>query len=336
MHASIRDAIDLELLKQEIKENSFDMNKMINYLLDTMSDLCAPVRDDEIKAIKQQEQKNKIPMILKLLEVMGLDLANFRIRSLRPHLMNIARDYERDKFNKMLDEGAVRLDNTREWLTDATLKLSETARQRNPERVKLEKNKPTYDQIFEEAFISLLCKTEPIVETRLPETLGLDAKRMFDFQNEMQAMTIVASLVMLAKNFNNNTNLTQLSERLFIMLQQEDVDIEQLSAEIEKGDGHRSEIIRSMVNKTLSHTDTIYLLLSRRVASVIKSTIQNKHFVTDAVITSYGLDHVRIKLQELALKISKLVQHHRKVYAEWYNDIISVALDENFKDLQIN
>ncbi|KAI8876855.1 Tcp11-domain-containing protein [Backusella circina FSU 941] len=336
MHASIKDAIDIELIKQEIKNNSFDMNKMINYFLDTMADLCAPVRDDEIKDIKQQEQKHKIPMILKLLEVMSLDLANFRLRSLRPHLMNIARDYERDKFKKMLDEGTIQLDNTRQWLTDATHKLLETARQRNPERVKLEKNKPTYDQIFEEAFVSLLSKTEPINENTLPETLGLDAKRMFDYQNEMQAMTIVASLVMLAKNFNNNTNLTHLSDRLFIMLQQEDVNIEQLAAEIEKGDGHRSEMIRGMVNKTLSHTDTIYLLLSRRVASVIKSTIQNKHFVTDAVITSYGLEHVRIKLQELALKISKLVQHHRKVYTEWYSDIIADALMENFKDLKIN
>ncbi|KAG1426990.1 hypothetical protein G6F57_023282 [Rhizopus arrhizus] len=84
-----------------------------------------------------------------------------------------------------------------------------------------------------------------------------------------------------------------------------------------------------MVDKTLSHNDTVYSLLSRRVALVIKSTIQNKRFVSDAVITSNGLEHIRSNLQALAQRILKLVQHHRQVYASWYDAIIRDALADH-------
>ncbi len=85
-------------------------------------------------------------------------------------------------------------------------------------------------------------------------------------------------------------------------------------------------MIRNMVDKTLSHTDTVYSLLSRRVASVIKSAIQNKQCVNDRVITSNGLEHIKNNLQLLSQRIITLTQFHRQVYAPWYDEMISEAL----------
>ncbi|KAI8387531.1 T-complex protein 11-domain-containing protein [Blakeslea trispora] len=337
LYKQVDEAIDLSLIKQQIKQHSFDMQHMISYVLNTMSGMCAPVRDQEIQGAKASESMiEQMKLILTILDNMNLDLANFRLRSLRPHLMSIAIEYERNKFAAMLNQGTIQLVRTKTWLTESTKKLCQVAAQRNPENILPEKNnKPSHDTVFEEAFVSLLVQPEPIVHSsELPETLYLDVKRMSEYQNEVQATTMVAALLMLAKNFGSihQQQLSRLASRLFTMLEDSTTSIDNLASEIETSANVRSErkaMVRTMVDKTINQTDTVYSLLSRRIASVIRNTIQNNQFVTEAVLTSNGLDPIRAQLQSISLKIQQLANHNRKVYSSWYNDIITEALNDN-------
>lgn len=334
MYNSIDEAMDVGLMEQQMKKHSFDITGILNYVIDMMSKMCAPVRDAEIQALQSLEAIEQIKRILNLLEEMSLDLANFRLRSLRPHLMTIAVEYEREQFASLLNNGDIQLVRTKAWLNESTDKLCQVAAQRNPEGIRPEKNnKPTHDAVFEEAFISLLLQPK-VIESRedLPETLFLDVRRMSEFQNEIQAITIVGSLLMLARNFggtSNPTTLSQLGNRLFTMLEDPTTSIENLSTEIVERASvsvTRKEMIRTMVEKTISHSDTVYSLLSRRIGTILKSTIQNNKFVTDAVLSSNGLQHVRSQLQSIAHKVLAMTHHHRKVFSIHYDDIITEAL----------
>lgn len=336
MYRQIDERMDIELMKQQMHQGTFDMNSLMSYVLGIMADMCAPVRDIEIQSLQQETDITKqIPTVLHLLEDMSLDLANFRLRSLRPHLMSMAVEYEREKFASLLNSGQIQLVKTRTWLTESSAKLCQAAAERNPERVQPEKNnKPTHDSIFEDAYVSLLVQEQPISIENVPETLAMDINRMSEYQNDVQAITIVASLLMLARNFGSASPqaLSDLGIKLFKMLEDPSTAIDHLSTEIEHAvhvRPERREMIRTMVDKTLSHSDTVYSLLNRRVATVIKMSIQNNTFVTDAVLASNGLQHVRSQLQEIAHKILRMTHHHRKVFAGWYNQIINDALHEH-------
>lgn len=337
MYTSIDEAMDLHLIDQQLRQHTFDIDSMMNYVLNLMSNMCAPVRDVEIQAIRALPNNlvDQIQRVLHLLEDMGLDLANFRLRSLRPHLMSMAVEYEREKFAEMLMNGKIQLVRTTSWLTDTTKQLCQVAAQRNPEGIQPQKNnRPTHDSIFEEAFVGLLTQPQVIDSIEvLPETLAMDAKRMADYQDQVQAITIVSALLMLARNFGSVTShqLGDLATKLFTMLQDPSTSIDNLATEIEHAVNvrpERREMIRTMVDKTVSHTDTVYSLLLRRVASIIKSTLQNNTFVADAVLTSNGLQHVRSHLQGVAHQILRMIHHHRKVYASYYDEIITKALND--------
>ncbi|ORE22748.1 Tcp11-domain-containing protein [Rhizopus microsporus] len=338
LYQRIEQGLDLDFIQQQLDQNIFDIQKTIQYVLDTMASMCAPVRDKEIEAARHLDNDpvEQIKRIFHLLDNMSLDLANFRLRALRRPLLPIAVDYEREKFAEMLSSGMIPLVKTKDWLNESCERLCQVAAQRNPEKVQQAHNaRPTHDAIFEEAFVSLLSQPQILTRDKLPETLFLDVRRMQEFQNEFQANTMVAALLMLARNFGSASSqaLSELGIKLFTMLKDKSTTVEHLAAEIERTVGdlrpERRQMIRNMVDKTLSHNDTVYSLLSRRVALVIKSTIQNKRFVSDAVITSNGLEHIRSNLQALAQRILKLVQHHRQVYASWYDAIIRDALADH-------
>ncbi|CAO3702230.1 unnamed protein product [Rhizopus stolonifer] len=318
----VEETMDMAFIEQQIKQNALDFPHMIQKTLDLLSNMCAPIRDPEIKEIRQITGKEQVKSIYRLCDRMELDLANFTLRSIRPPFMEIAVDYERSHFAELLNNGSIQLVTTQAWLKESCIKLCEVAASRNPENVPQPTKRPR--GVFEEAFVSLLLEHQP---RPLPETLFLDAERISEFQNEIQAITMVAALLMLARNFGRSTpqKLTALSQRLFKMLEDRSTEIDHLAVEIERAVSVREDrkgLIRNMVDKTLSHSDTVYSLLSRRVALVIKSTIQQKQFVSDAVMMRHGLEHVQTNLQQLTERIYRFAQHHREVYGSLYDEVM--------------
>ena len=87
------------------------------YVVDLMGKLCAPVRDDDVAALKQI--KDVVPLfqgILKTLDKMRLDMANFVIQQARPMIMSQSVNYEKIKFKEFLATQNDGLEFTRAWL----------------------------------------------------------------------------------------------------------------------------------------------------------------------------------------------------------------------------
>lgn len=47
--------MDLDLIKQEIENECFEIQKTVNFILELLSKICAPVRDEEVASLKKTE-----------------------------------------------------------------------------------------------------------------------------------------------------------------------------------------------------------------------------------------------------------------------------------------
>ncbi|KAI8327862.1 T-complex protein 11-domain-containing protein [Chlamydoabsidia padenii] len=330
----IDQVMDMALVQQQMNHETFDLSRMIDTILTCQRRLCAPSRDatlDQIAA-RVNEPGYQLEHIMGLLDNMHLDLANFRLRSLQPYLAQIAVEYEQQQFctkyslSSPSKEPVVkyRLPQTYRWIAQALEKWQRVASERNPNR------------LFYDALLSLIITTDNLQDNNndiaCPETLKMDHHRLLDYHDLVQQIITVASLVMVARNvgkINSASSLFNLSQTLFTLLSPQQFDQHQhqhITAELLRvttTKTHVDDLMASMVQRILSHNDTVYALLARRVASVLKHQLMGHEFVSDAILTSSSLEYVKVPLQQLALRIDTLCHHHLKVHLPWYSKCLS-------------
>ncbi|KAI8999453.1 T-complex 11 [Gaertneriomyces semiglobifer] len=341
---NIKESLDLELIKQQIDNNVFDITKCITYVTQKMLQLCAPVRDPHIRAIAQSpDYATAFERVLEVLEEMKIDLANYRLQSLRPVLQQQAVEYEKTKFNEALSSGEESLMKTEAWLSSAVQALANVSASRNPERIESPDHRVAYENAYNEALLSLVFSNMPVSLNSLPETLKMDAERLFGFQNEAQAIAIVAALVMLSRNTvpdlrDDSAALISLKDALLVLLRDEGTTVDNLSMQVistlnqflerKPGNGvkklsvDQEGLLRSMVEKTLSYRDPVFSLISRRVQTCIRQQLEKGQFRRDS-LPSQGLDVIQKELESLSLKICLLAKHNKQVYAEHYDRILA-------------
>ncbi|TKC52386.1 hypothetical protein EI555_017469, partial [Monodon monoceros] len=101
----ICEVLDTDLIRQQAEHSAVDIQALANYVISTMGKLCAPVRDDDIRELKATcNIVDVLRQIFHVLDLMKMDMVNFTIRSLRPHLQRQLVDYERTKFQEILEE----------------------------------------------------------------------------------------------------------------------------------------------------------------------------------------------------------------------------------------
>lgn len=49
----MNEVLDLELIQQEADHGALDLYRLAGYIINTMGSLCAPVRDPEIRALRE-------------------------------------------------------------------------------------------------------------------------------------------------------------------------------------------------------------------------------------------------------------------------------------------
>lgn len=105
LRAELDEVLDMDLIKQEVSQGALDLSRLAEYVINTMGSLCAPVRDPEVRALRQlQGPVDLFRGIFRVLALMKIDMVNFTVQSLRPHLMQQAVQYERAKFQQILDK----------------------------------------------------------------------------------------------------------------------------------------------------------------------------------------------------------------------------------------
>ena len=56
MKKRVEEVLDSELIKQQIEHDAFDIASCANFILDILSKMCAPVRDQAINKLKTQTE----------------------------------------------------------------------------------------------------------------------------------------------------------------------------------------------------------------------------------------------------------------------------------------
>ncbi|TPX57192.1 hypothetical protein SpCBS45565_g08253 [Spizellomyces sp. 'palustris'] len=339
---NIKEVLDVEHIRQQLDNNAFDLLRCLSYITEKMLQLCAPIRDAAIRSIAlSSDIATAFEHILEILEDMKLDLANYRLQALRPILQQQAVEYERTKFDEALIAGAVTLERTAAWVATAVSSLQSVTAARNPENIQSPENRIGYEDAYNEALLNLIFSNTAISSSTLPETLLLDANRLFGFQNEGQAITIVAALVMLSKNAikelrDNRPAVQKLKQTLFILLRDKGTTIDNLSLQVistindslsrPSGPSTRlsveqESLIRSMVEKTLSYRDPVFSLLSRRIQISIRHQLEKGVFKRES-LASHGLDIVQSELESLSRRVCLLAKHNKEVYAKHYDTFL--------------
>ncbi|ORX49350.1 hypothetical protein BCR36DRAFT_397930 [Piromyces finnis] len=172
----INEVLDEKLIIQQIQHGTTDFNNIFKFVLDTMLQLCAPIRDPIIKKIYTMETPvQKIKAILNQLDNMKIDLANYNIKKFRPILKNFAVEYERKKFKEAIKSNLIDLQYTERWLTQSIVRLIK--KQSNIKltkelKKKKKENQTRYIDIYNDAFSSLLFKREIVNNDKTLVELG--------------------------------------------------------------------------------------------------------------------------------------------------------------------
>lgn len=343
---NIASHLDIDLLKQQLNAGTFDESAPIEYIVSTMSELCAPVRDEEIKKLKElstrEETGTKIKMILEYLEIMQLDLINYHVELIIPVIKEHAINYESSTFSAALAKES--LQNTEKWLQQSAIKLKNIADKRNPEKIDIPENKVLYASIYYDALVGLIFAREPHQMENFPETLRLDFYRIRNFQNQVQLIACLASLDLLVKNMvpklrDDKAALSSLASSMKILLTDPDSNLDNIRLEllnfIKNYLGNNSlpnlsdekeKILGNMIVKTISHKDKFFRLMFRRIENVIKTYLKTRKFQPE---TKIPVPHLEQQLHELVFSIDKLSAHNRKVHSEIYDNIINSSCAVN-------
>ncbi|XP_012665044.1 T-complex protein 11 X-linked protein 2-like [Otolemur garnettii] len=205
--------LDMDLLKQKAEHRALDVSRLSNYILSLMTLLCAPVRDEEVK--KLQSITDPVQLLRGIFHVLGLmkmDTVNYTIQSIRPYLKEYSIQYERAKFQELLDKQSNLLDYTKKWLTQAATDLitpclnppdmssSSSMACSSPNKAAENSDPPNPIMVLYQGYLNLLL-WDPENE-EFPKTLLMDRNRVQEMGSHLHHLAILASILLVARSFS--------------------------------------------------------------------------------------------------------------------------------------
>lgn len=53
LRSQLNEVLDMDLIQQEVDHGALDLHRLAGYVISTMASLCAPVRDPEVRALRE-------------------------------------------------------------------------------------------------------------------------------------------------------------------------------------------------------------------------------------------------------------------------------------------
>jgi len=343
---NIMERLDLDLIKQQADNGVLDFDSYAVYVLDLMGKLCAPVRDDEINALKEIDHKDVVKLfqgIMKTLDHMRIDMANFMIQQARPMIMSQSVEYEKIKFKEFLETQNDGLEFTRAWLKrHAPSEEENTALQGRIEEARFKKL--LTNRILTEALVELLEWDEYYT---MPETLAMDHKRIVDLRDQTERTSVSTAVILVT--FSNISGLVipmdaqKLKETIkghVDILLQEFFDDTTLLAILpnvalqaikdindylnEKGKAMLPDSTRKNLEDQIAELEDpnhrIRDLIQKRIIDFNKQAIAGSRSAPLQIPP--GLTLCQKELAQIAGGFVRLVSYNRAVFGEFYEDII--------------
>ncbi|XP_048765926.2 T-complex protein 11-like protein 1 isoform X2 [Ostrea edulis] len=351
--AQINEVLDIDLIRQKLENDAFDIYYYSNYIVGVMEKLCAPVRDEQVTKLKTI--KEVVPLfkeIFEVLDLMKMDMANFTLQQIRPYCQQQSVEYERQKFQDFLksqqETGIDGLEFTKVWLKRSHDKITDV----NAVEEAMSLPLATPAAILNEAYIELLHWDERNV---IPETLVMDHARVTEQREKAHRLALISSVLMITYSTvgSSISGVQVLKDKLKseICTLLEGVS----NSDLPKAMSNVGEQVNKTVNDFLSShgfqareeaqqkmlvgqiTDIsdkdnkVYNILFKRLLDFIRQIISSQH--KEPLKVPAGFSAVERELSQLCGRFLRVISYNRSVFGSYYTDIINILLQKHMADL---
>ncbi|XP_051238042.1 T-complex protein 11-like protein 1 [Dicentrarchus labrax] len=349
LRSRIEEVLDLPLIQQQAENGALDISQLSQFIVGMMGSLCAPCRDEDIKKLK--EISDIVPLlkqIFSLLDLMKVDMANFAVSSIRPHLMQQSVEYERSKFQQFLEKQPNALDYTEKWLEDTVRCLREAgadgssaASSDPPSLLPLNVHNHAYLRLLRWDHLS-----DPF-----PETVLMDQNRFQEMQQEAERLVLLSSVLLVvytttgeaisglpglmetlkhtvnvmladmhAPSFSAHEAFATIGEKLCVELSQ---CLSQHGYSPFSPD--RKSILRGQISAIVQPDNPVHKLMDSRIQSYLLVSLESSQNKTPPHLPG-GLAPVSKELKELADRFSRLVNYNKVVFSPFYQKLLHKIL----------
>ncbi|XP_071373225.1 T-complex protein 11-like protein 2 [Centroberyx affinis] len=350
MRTQIMEVLDMDLIRQQADNDAVDIQGLAIYIINTMGKMCAPTRDEEVKKLRESTD-NIVALfkeIFRVLDLMKMDMVNLTIDNLRPALQKQCVEYERAKFQSILDKTPRALDHTTSWikasleeLLSASNPTDQTTGQRKEQRAL-----PGPFLVINTAFLHIL--TWDYNKSPLPETLMTDEQRLREIQWQLQQCQAVNEVLLIVYSAIGGPiqGLPSLSDRLKRMtsvllegMHSQDFNLEealedasaQICCELNKSLTERNypaltpalqATLTGQICSIAQRDDPIRTLVEERVQQYFMALIFDPKPQAKLEQVPAGLTAIKPELASLGAKYISLVNYNKSVYGPFYADIL--------------
>jgi len=338
---AIAERLDVELIAQQAENRVLDVKEHGLFIIDLLGKLCAPVRDEEVANLRTHldDLVQLFKEIMKVLDHMKLDMANFTIQQARPLIVSQSVEYEKTKFKEFLATQNDGLAMTKAWLirhapTDEELK--------NDQEAKF--HRLLINRVLTEGFVELLEWDE---YHGWPETLAMDAHRFLALRDQLERAAMSTAVILLTfsnisgyvipahaqglkitikkhidvllEDFNDDTDLLKILPNVGLQVIQ---DINAYLTTMKKDELPESttNTLKDQIAEMEDPNHRIRDLVQRRIVDFNKQAISAAR--TAPLQIPPGLTLCQKELAQIAGAFVRLVTYNRSVFTEIYHEII--------------
>ncbi|XP_064599145.1 T-complex protein 11-like protein 1 [Liolophura sinensis] len=347
LRAQIEEVLDMELIKQKMEKDAFDIHYYSGYVIDTMAKLCAPIRDENIQKLRTVTEV--VPLfkeIFQLLEMMGMDMANYTIQQMRPYIQQQSVEYERKKFQDLLEvqkqNGRDGLQFTKLWLSRNLKKLQESSSSLGAAAA----SSITPVTVLNEAYMELLNWDD---KETFPETLLMDQNRFLELRDKTKRLTLISAVLLLTyhtvgtpivgvqalkQTLQSRINVlldgvqpTELKEKMAHVAEEVNKVVGETLRELGFQDREKSkeDNLKGQIVQVLDESHTVHQVIRSRVHQFIYQTSFSSHSEPKKI--PQGLSTVQKDLVQVCGQFLRLIAHNRSVFSIWYSSIIEHLLE---------
>ncbi|CAK6969931.1 T-complex protein 11-like protein 1 [Scomber scombrus] len=349
LRSRIEEVLDLPLIQQQAEKGALDIGQLSQFIVGMMGSLCAPCRDKDINKLKETD--DIVPLlkaIFSMLDLMKVDMANFAVTSIRPHLMQQSAEYERNKFQEFLEKQPNALDYTEKWLEDTVRGLKEagtdgSSAASSPPPSLLPLN------VHNHAYLRLL-KWDNASDP-FPETVLMDQVRFQEMQQEVEQLVLLSSVLLivytttgeaisglpgLMETLKNTVNVMLADMHMPFFSAQDAlatigeklcVDLSQCLSQhgYSPFSADRRSTLKGQILASIQPDNTVRKLMDCRVQTYLLASLESSQHKTPPPLPG-GLAPVSRELKELAVRFSRLVTFNKLVFSPFYQKILQKSL----------
>ncbi|XP_034389011.1 T-complex protein 11 homolog isoform X2 [Cyclopterus lumpus] len=350
LRAQLDEVLDMELIQQQVDHGALDLHRLAGYITNTMASLCAPVRDPEVRALRGLgDPVELLRGIFRVLGLMKTDMVNFTIQSLRPHLLQQAVQYERAKFQQILDKQPASLDHTAAWLQAAASEEAAAAGARSESSSPDRRGPVSATAVLDRACVRLL-RWDPR-DQKYPETVLMDRARLDALGQRLQMLVLEASVLLLTNAqcgdavFSLQGFVGRLRQSVAALLEgshTREADLKgalpglgetvlQLLTEAVSDQGgaalppESQHLLKGQISELWKHNHPVRTLIGERVQGFLRATLQGG-LAKRSPEPPAALRLVGAELAELATAFGRIVHFNRSVFGPFYAPVLRKLL----------